>query len=76
MANQICALVPATAMAAITPPVRSRIGLPAQGQPISPSSSSMAQPIRLISAILLLQSLDRVIGFSLLRVRRSPAPAL
>jgi hypothetical protein len=36
----------------------------------------MAQPIRLISAILLLQSLDRVIGFSLLRVRRSPAPAL
>ena len=40
MANGICALVPATAMAAIAPPVRSRIGLPTQGQPISPFSSS------------------------------------
>lgn len=50
-ANRICALVPAAAMAAITPPLRARIGLPAQGQPISPSSSSMAQPIRLISAL-------------------------
>jgi len=76
MANRICALVPTTAMAAITLPVRSRIGLPTQRQPISPSSSSMAQPIRLISAILLLQSLDRVIGFSLLGVRCSPPPAL
>lgn len=64
MANRICALLPATAIAAITPPVRSWIGLPTQGQPISPASSSMAQPIRLISAVLLLQSLDRVIGFS------------
>jgi hypothetical protein len=50
--------------AAITPPVRSRIGMPTQRQPISPSSSSMAQPIRLISAVLQLQSRDRVIGFS------------
>jgi hypothetical protein len=76
MASRICALRPATAMAAITPPVRSRIGFASQGQPISPSSSSMAQPIRLIPAILLLPSLDRVIGFWLLRGRRSPAPAL
>jgi hypothetical protein len=52
--------VPATLMAALTLPEWSKTSAPAEEFRMA----RMAQPIRLISAVLLLQSLDRVIGFS------------